>query len=52
MSISQQSDSKVTSFLLFGDTSFDDNENIFMLDATMDYIISVERFNEPLFNSS
>ena len=52
MSISQQSDSKFTNVLLFGDTSFDNNRNPFILDATIDYIISTGRFGEPLFNSS
>ena len=52
MSILQQSDSKFTSVLLFGDTSFDNNKNSFILDAAIDYIISTRRFDEPLFNSS
>ena len=34
MSILQQSDSKFTSVLLFGDASFDNNKNTFILDAT------------------
>ena len=40
MYILQQSDSKFTSVLLFGDTSFDNNKSTFTLDATIDYIIS------------
>ena len=52
MSILQQSDSKFTSVLLFGDISFENNKNTFILDATIDYIISTGRFDEPLFNSS
>ena len=52
MSVLQQSDSKFTRVLLFGDTSFDNNKNTFILDATIDYIISTGRFDEPLFNSS
>ena len=52
MSILQQSDSKFTSVLLFGDTSFGNNKNTFILEATIDYIISTGRFDEPLFNSS
>ena len=52
MSILQQSDSKFTSVLLFGDTSFDNNKNTFILDATIDYIILTGRFDVPLFNSS
>ena len=52
MSILQLSDSKFTSLLLFGDTSFDNNKNTFILDATIDYIISIGRFDVPLFSSS
>ena len=52
MSILQQSDSKFTSVLLFGDTSFDNNKNPFILDATIDYINLTGKFDEPLFNSS
>ena len=52
MSIPQQSDSKFTSVLLFGDTSFDNNKNASILDATIDYIILSRRFNESLFTSS
>ena len=52
MSILQLSDSKFTSVLLFGDTSFDNSKNTFILDATIDYIISTRRFGVPLFSSS
>ena len=52
MSILQQSDSKFTSVLLFGDTPFDNKKKTFILDATIDYIILTGRFDEPLFNSS
>ena len=52
MSILQQSDSKLTSVLLFGNTSYGNNKNTFILDATIDYIISTGRFDVPLFNSS
>ena len=52
MSILQQSDSKFTSVLLFDDTSFGNNKNTFILDATIDYIISTGRFDVPLFSSS
>ena len=51
-SILQQSDSKFTSVLLFGETSFDNTKSTFILDATIDYIISTGRFDEPLFNCS
>ena len=50
ISLLQQSDSKFT--LLFDDTFFDNNENTFILDATIDYIISTERFDVPLLSSS
>ena len=52
MSILQQSDSKFSSVLLFGDTSFDNNKNTFILDATIDYIILTGRFDIPLFGIS
>ena len=52
MSFLQHSDSKFTSVLLLHDTFFDNNKNIFILDATIDYINSTGRFDEPLFNSS
>ena len=52
ISILYQDDSKFTSVLLFGDTSFDRNKNTFILEATIDYLISTGRFDEPLFNSS
>ena len=52
MSILQLSDSKFTSALLFGDTSFDNNKNTFIRNATIDYIISTRRFDVPLFSSS
>ena len=47
MSILQQSDSNFTRVLLFGDTSFDNNKNTFILDATIDYVISTGRFMNP-----
>ena len=52
MSILQQSDSKFTNVWLFGDTSFDNNKNTFILHDTIDYIILTGRFDEPLFNNS
>ena len=52
MSILQHSDSKFTTLLIFGDASFDNNKNTFILDATIDYLISTGRFDVPLFNSS
>ena len=52
MSILQLSYSKFTSVLIFDHTSFDNNKNTFILDATIDYIISTGRFDVPLFSSS
>ena len=52
MSVLQQSDSEFATVILFGDTSFDNNKLTFILDATIDYIISTKRFDEHLFNSS
>ena len=51
-SILQLSHSKFTSVLIFDDTSFDNNKNTFILDATIDYIISTGGFDVPLFSSS
>ena len=47
MSILQQSDSKFTRVVLFGDTFFDNNKNTFILDATIDYIIGAS--HQPIF---
>ena len=52
MSILQHSDSKFTTLLIFGDASFFNNKSTFILDATIDYLISTGRFDLPLFNSS
>ena len=52
MLVLQLSDSIFTSVLLFGDTSFDNNKNNFILDATTDYVISTGRFDVSLFGSS
>ena len=35
--------------LLFGSNSFDTNANTNVLNATIEYIISTKRFDEPLF---
>ena len=52
MSILQRNGSKFTSVLLFGETPFNNNKNTFVLDVTIDCIISTGRIDEPLFNSS
>ena len=47
--ILESNDSYLTKTLLFGSTSFDSETNAFVLNATIDYILSTERFEEPLF---
>ena len=51
MSCLKQSYSKFTSTLAFGKNSFDNNKKTFILDISIDYIILIRRFDEPLFNS-
>ena len=41
-------DSSLTQTLLFGNTSFKSNKNLKILIATIDYILSTKRFEEPL----
>ena len=45
----EPNDSYLTQTLLFGSTSFDSETNTFVLNATIDYILSTERFEEHLF---
>ena len=45
----ERNDSYLTQTLLFGSTSFDSETNTFVLNATIDYILSTERFEEHLF---
>ena len=47
--ILESNDSYLTQTLLFGSTSFDSETNMLVLNATIDYILSTERFEEPLF---
>ena len=42
-------DSSLTQTLLFGNASFNSNENLKILIATIDYILSTKTFEEPLF---
>ena len=42
-------DSSLTQTLLFGNTSFKSNKNLKILIATIDYILSTKKFEEPLF---
>ena len=50
--ILEPNDSYLTQTLLFGSTSFDSETNTFVLNATVDYILSTERFEEPLFKKN
>ena len=43
------SDNVKKNLLLFGDSRFDENKNRFILEATITYILSSERFSGPLF---
>ena len=47
--ILKSNDSYLTQTLLFGSTSFDSETNTLVLNATIDYILSTERFEQPLF---
>ena len=47
--ILEPNDSYLTQTLLIGSTSFDSETNMLVLNATIDYILSTERFEEPLF---
>ena len=44
----ESTDSYLTQTLLFGCTSFDSGTNMLVLNATIDYILSTERFEEAL----
>ena len=46
--ILESTDSYLTHFLLFGSTSFDSQTNTLVLNVTIDYILSTERFEEHL----
>ena len=47
--ILETNDSSMTQTLLFGSTSFDSETNTLVLNATIDYILSTERFEQPHF---
>ena len=49
--ILQRSDSDITRILLFGNESFDVNMNTAILNATIDFLITTTRFDDPLFNN-
>ena len=42
-------DSNLVKYLLFGDTTRDDNTNTEILNATIHYVLSTKRFDGPLF---
>ena len=44
------SDNVKKDVLLYGDTRVDKNKNIFILEATLSYIKSTERFSGSLFD--
>ena len=43
------SDLRLTQILLFGDTSLDVNTNSSVLNATMNFVLSSKKFEEPRF---
>ena len=47
--ISESTNSYLTQTLFFGSTSFDAETNTLVLNATIDYTLSTERFEERLF---
>ena len=47
--ILEPNDSYLTQTLLFGSASFDSETNTLVLNAAADYILSTERFEEPVF---
>ena len=47
--IYNKSDSVVTCILLNGNESFKDEVNLLILNATIDFLLSTNRFDEPLY---
>ena len=47
--ILEQSDSFINNIRLFGDTSLDDSSNTIILNATINYVTSTERFDGSIF---
>ena len=47
--IFNKSDLVVTRILLYGNESFKDEVNLLILNATIDFVLSTNRFNEPLY---
>ena len=47
--IFNKSESVMTRILLYGDESFKDEVNLLILNATIDYVLSTNRFDEPFY---
>ena len=47
--IFNKSDSVVTRVILYGNESFKDEVNLLILNATIDFVLSTNRFDEPLY---
>ena len=47
--ILNKSESVETLILLYGDESFKDEVNLLILNATIDFVLSANRFDEPLY---
>ena len=47
--IFKKSDSVVTRILLYGNKSFKDEVKLLILNATIDFVLSTNRFDEPLY---
>ena len=45
-------DSGILGVLLFGNSSFNNTKNTYILNTTIEYIVSSKRFEVPLFHSS
>ena len=50
-SILESSDAAVTKILLFGDNSFSDSSNTLILNSTIEYIVSTQRFEGSILAS-
>ena len=51
VNIISKDDSNISKLLLYGDHSFDDEKNSFILTASIEHIISTKRFDAPLFQN-
>ena len=50
-SILESSDPAVTKIILFGDNFFSDSSNTFILNSTIEYMISTQRFEGSILTS-